>query len=389
MSTLLQAHNEWNTRPADQRFETLEALQTYVQTMRDNAATSQIRMSRLTAEPAAHGLELVGEHGQRASMTNWSFGQLANRIGAPAEYLRGLPLELAAENVNHGLRYNDNKALMLLDRIGGDGAALQCRAFTSDEYSRIWSAELVARLIPLQANGWQIPPARPSGMKAPGARQATAADCLANSQRNSAIAIKPGDWIAPAGLYASDRDLFAFMVNEENRIEDGSPGGLSRGFFAVNSEVGASSLRFTSFLYRAICGNHIVWGAKNVRELRIVHRGGADRQFGYKLQVELRKYADEAASADEARIETCKRCVLGAKRDDVLDLLFAKKILPLKSLERAYEYAIDEADRHAAGSPKTAWGMAQGLTRLSQDSEYADRRNEIDRAAGKILDLAF
>lgn len=384
---LFEANHQWQNRPADQRFESLDALYAYCQAMRDNAATSTINMNRLRAEPAGAELALVGETGQRASLTHWSFGQLANRIGAPADYLRGLPLDLAAENVNHGLAHRTSgKGVMLLDRQT-DG--MQCRAFTSDDYSRIWSAELVSRLLPLPEQGWQIPPARPARMDAPGARQATQADCLRSSQLNSSLAIKPGDWIAPAGLYASDRDLFAFMVNEERRIEDGSAGGLSRGFFCTNSEVGAASLRFTSFLYRAVCGNHIVWGAKNVRELRIVHRGSADRRFGYQLQCELRKYADQSASQDELRIEQTKKCVLGATKDEVLDLLFGKKILPMKSLERAYEYAIDEADRHAAGSPKTAWGMAQGLTRLSQDSPNADRRNEIDRAAGKILDLAF
>ena len=44
--------------------------------------------------------------------------------------------------------------------------------------------------------------------------------------------------IAPAGIYASDHDMFAFLVNEEYRIDDGSDGGLARGFFVQNSEVG-------------------------------------------------------------------------------------------------------------------------------------------------------
>ena len=77
--------------------------------------------------------------------------------------------------------------------------------------------------------------------------------------------------IAPAGLYASDHDCFAFMVNESVTVDDGSDGGLCRGFFVSNSEVGAASLKFTS-LYRSVCGNHIVWGAKQAQERHCPHR---------------------------------------------------------------------------------------------------------------------
>lgn len=86
---------------------------------------------------------------------------------------------------------------------------------------------------------------------------------------------------------------------------------------------------------------------------------------------------------------TAKRCLLGDTKEEVLDRLFGARVLPRKSLEAAYDYAIEEADTHSAGSPKTAWGFAQGLTRLSQDSPFADKRAEIDRAAGKVLEMAF
>lgn len=82
---LFEASQQWQTRPADQRFESLESLYAYCQAMRDNAAQSVVSMNRLRAEPAGAELALIGETGQRASLTHWSFGQLANRIGAPAE----------------------------------------------------------------------------------------------------------------------------------------------------------------------------------------------------------------------------------------------------------------------------------------------------------------
>jgi hypothetical protein len=148
-------------------------------------------------------------------------------------------------------------------------------------------------------------------------------------------------------------------------------------------------LKLTRFLYRHVCGNHIVWGAERVQEIRVIHRGAADERFAHQIAVELRKYANEAASEDEARIVAAKRCYLANSKDELLDLLFGRKVLPRKALEAAYESAEVEAAEHAAGSPLTAWGFANGITRMSQATAFADERNRLDRAAGKVLEMAF
>jgi hypothetical protein len=59
-------------------------------------------------------------------------------------------------------------------------------------------------------------------------------------------------------LYASDRDVFVFLVDDLNPIEagrlpDGSPDLFFRGFYAWNSEVGAKTLGIASFYLRAVC----------------------------------------------------------------------------------------------------------------------------------------
>ncbi len=84
-----------------------------------------------------------------------------------------------------------------------------------------------------------VPPARPAFPDQPGTRPATEDDVLAVKDF---LSINVGDPVAPAGLYASNHDMFAFLINEENRIDDGSDSGLSRGVFFENSEVGAKAL---------------------------------------------------------------------------------------------------------------------------------------------------
>jgi hypothetical protein len=56
-----------------------------------------------------------------------------------------------------------------------------------------------------------------------------------------------------------------------------------------------------------------------------------------------------------------------------------------KTLESAYYMA--ERHEDTDGNPHTPWGMAQGLTRVSQELEYADARTKVDRAAGKVLEV--
>ena len=183
--------------------------------------------------------------------------------------------------------------------------------------------------------------------------------------------------------------MFAFMVNKGRRIADGTAEGLSRGFFCWNSEVGAASFGIMTFLYRNVCGNHIVWGASGVNELRIRHVGNADdRAFG-ALQGELVRYADSAASEDEAKIEAAKRFQIAATKDDTLDAIFRLRIAGLSRDKIGQGYDLAEVHVDVDGSPRSAWGLAQGLTRLSQTLPYADARVVVDRAAGKVLQLAF
>ena len=77
-------------------------------------------------------------------------------------------------------------------------------------------------------------------------------------------------------LYASDRDVFLFLVDDTNPIEagrlpDGSPDLYFRGFYCWNSEVGSKTLGIASFYLRAVCMNRNLWGVENFEEITIRH----------------------------------------------------------------------------------------------------------------------
>jgi hypothetical protein len=353
---LFHANKQWSTRPADERFSSLSDLYNATKSYAATAEEKTAPVSDIRVENIDDDVQLVGKRGTPAKLTHWAFGQLSARVGAPASYLRELPATLAVQNLNHGLKHCEDQTTfkMLFHSNGG----LLCRAFTSEEYARIWNWEVAARLMVLEQRGWT--PAKPDIRKS------------------------AGDYPA---LYASDHDMFAFVRNNEARIkEPGNPEGLQRGVIVQNSEVGASSLWLLKFMYREMCGNHIIWGASNVMEIKVRHTGYA-RERWQRYDAEIRRYAESSAVDDEAKIARSRTVKLGNNKEEVLDKIFGMRALGLsrKTIDASYDAAIPDMD----GAPNTQWGLVQGITRFSQTIKFADQRTTIDRAAGKLMEVDF
>jgi len=369
MTTLTKASNQWASRPADERFPSIEAMHSFCAGERALCGAATLEDKSLHAE-AVDGAVLLNGKTSKAMLTNWAFGQLANRADAPAAYLRTLPATLAADCLNNGLKASTGTSRLLIQRAGLDAPSLTAqmisgvqavptiRAITSDRYDRIWNSDITARLVELKNNGtgWQEAPAAFDGSR---------------------------------GQYAGDRDCFSFFVDNDRRIFEKKAGGMSRGFFAWNSEVGSSVFGFMTFLYSYICGNHMVWNAENVSELRVRHVGdAASRAFG-QLKGKLISYANNSAATDELKIQRAMDYNLGTDKASVLDAIFSmsKLGLPQKTAERAYAIAEEHSEWY--GSPRSAWGYSNGLTEIARDLPNAGDRVAMERIASKIVELAF
>ena len=384
---LFKASNQWSTRPADERFWDLKEMSNACFAYKNSACESTVENSDLRVEARDGEVLLSGRSGVNARLSHWAFGQFSRSVNAPPSYLRTLPATLAAQNLNHGLADLDGKATQKL--MFHQNGNLVLRSVTSENYGRVWNADVIDRLMNYLPAGWQVPPARPCGKPGERTRKATEKDCLYSKKQG--LSINPGDLIAPAGLYASDHDMFMFLVNENHGVDDGTGHELNRGFFLWNSEVGDKSFGLMTFLYDAICGNHIVWGAKGVMELRIRHTKHAEGRAFQSLSMDLRRYSDSSASDMQAKIQAARKFEFGKTKEEavenLLTQLFKRKVgIPQKTLELAYDRA-EASPRY--GAPTTAWGFANGLTELSQELTHTDARVNMDRAAGKVLEIAF
>jgi hypothetical protein len=158
---------------------------------------------------------------------------------------------------------------------------------------------------------------------------------------------------------------------------------VARGFMIWNSEVGDASIGGCAFLYDNICGNFIVWGAKQVREFRFRHVGENRRRAFGEWEAQVRRFADSSTTDDAERIAKLQTTRIAATKDELLDGLFRQLGVTKDTVATAYQIA-ERTPRY--GDPLSAWGMINGLTEASQLEAHTADRVAIDRAAAKIAD---
>ena len=362
---LFHASNQWATRPADERFNSLREMYEATKHYADIAAQSVVNWTDLRVESRGPDLHIIGKADVPAKLTHYAFGQLAGRVRAPAGYLRDLPGVLAAQNLNWGLSQKTDAGTdaQLLVHRNGD---LLLRAATSTRYNRIWNYEIVDRLMGMCDRHGMTPAHQTftwGGGEAP----------------------DPEEDDLDRALYASDHDMFAFVMTPDRVVVDPVGQPLRRGLIVQNSEVGDKSLAFMGFYFRDVCANHIIWGAERVAEVRFSHVGDVDEKMNDAL-LQVTQWIDGAASVEEADLQRFTTRIAESK-EEVVDKLFGMRAvrLPKKTIEAGYDAVKPEED----GDPRSVWGMVQGLTRVSQQEEYAEDRVEADRAAGKILEIEF
>jgi RNAse (barnase) inhibitor barstar len=375
MTTIMTASRQWSSRPDDQRFTSLPELHTAVSRSRKLSQGKVISSRQLRFQPIPgderYGLQVVGQNGVPALPTHWSFGQIASLAKAPAGYLRTLPAPIAADNLNYGLQFarDIEDVGLLLTKVpaieGGLPAGpgldygVEIRAATGPNYGRVWNSDIVRALMDRFGDGVT------GDFKVPGEFGRDVPITKANTT-----------------IYGSDRDMFVFLADEKNRLQvrdrrDGKAGGLARGFFVWNSEVGSNTFGAAFFLFDYVCQNRIVWGAQQYKEIRIRHTASAPDRWLDEVQPVLIEYANSAAKPIEDTIRAAQ-----ARKIDDLDKFLANRFTAAQasSFKRAHEAE--------EGRPmETLWDVVTGITAKAKDIKWQDQRVELEAKAGKILDL--
>jgi hypothetical protein len=370
-NTLMQASHEWSSRPEDQRFTSLIDLADHCERARTFSTAKVVSTRSIEARPVegdSRALMIVGPNGSALAPTNWAFGQLAARAGAPSGYLRDLPAPLAADCINYGLTRKDAEDTgVLLRKDPGTGIAT-LNAVTGPNYGRVWNATIARSLVERFGDG-----VTPGGFKVPGEFGHDVEITKSNTT-----------------LYASDRDMFVFLADESNRIEipdrrDGKTGAMARGFFVWNSETGAQTFGISTFLFDYVCCNRIVWGAQDVKEIRIRHTASAPDRWIEEVTPALERYAESSTRSITDAIEAARahRLTSGVEQSDrekaVQDFL-------TKRFTRSQAKAIQAAHMADENRPiETLWDAVVGATAYARGIGFQDERIDLERKAGQLM----
>jgi hypothetical protein len=371
-SSVGRVSSEWFSRPDDERFLSLNELASSVRGRSERSRTRVVETALIHVEanrndPERLALILPGADAP-VQPTHWSFGQLASQVGAPAAYLRQLPAPLAAINLQYGLISNRAEQIKTLET---DNGRLELRAVTGPDYGRIYDHELVEAVQKIAGNGtgdtrWKVPGVLDwsSGVYNP----------MVDISKDTTT------------LYASDRDVFLFLVDDLNPIEagrlpDGSPDLYFRGFYCWNSEVGAKTLGMASFYLRAVCQNRNLWGVEDFEEISIRHSKYAANRFAHEAAPALLNFANSSPQPFINGIKTARTRIVARTDEERGDFLRHRGFSKAET-GKIIETVLAEEGR----PPESIFDFVQGITALARGKAHQDARLDMEGKAKKLLD---
>ena len=366
--------SEWFSRPDDERYLSLSELYASVKGRAEHSRTRTVESAAIRVEAHRDDPEnlalILPEADAPVAPTHWSFGQLASLVSAPAAYLRQLPAPLAGINLQYGLTSHRAEQIKTLETEDG---RTELRAVTGPDYGRIYDHELVAAVQKIAGNGtgdtrWKVPGTLDwsSGVYNP----------MVDITKDTTT------------LYASDRDVFLFLVDDMNPIEagklpDGSPDLYFRGFYCWNSEVGAKTLGIASFYLRAVCQNRNLWGVEDFQEISIRHSKYAANRFAHEAAPALTRFADSSPRPFVEGIRAARERIVARNDDDRTDFL-RKRGFSKAETARIVETVLAEEGR----PPESVFDFVQGISAVARSKPQQDARLELEGKAKKLLERA-
>ena len=363
--------SEWFSRPDDEKYLSLSDLYASVKGRAERSKTRTVESAAIRVEAHRDDPEklalVLPEAEAPVAPTHWSFGQLASLVSAPAAYLRQLPAPLAGINLQYGLANHRAEQVKTLETEDG---RTELRAVTGPDYGRIYDHELVAAVQRIAGDGvgdtrWKVPGVLDwsTGVYNP----------MVDVTKDTTT------------LYASDRDVFLFLVDDMNPIEagtlpDGSPDLFFRGFYCWNSEVGAKTLGIASFYLRAVCQNRNLWGVEDFQEISIRHSKYAANRFAHEAAPALASFADSSPRPFIEGICAAREKIVARSDEDRTDFL-RKRGFTKAETAKIVETVLAEEGR----PPESVFDFVQGITAVARSKPQQDARLRMETRARKLL----
>ncbi len=363
--------HQWQTRPNEERFETLETLRDHCAERASRSRSLPTNTRRIVPQVQGEGedqrlvLELAGEG--IVEPTHWSFGQLCTAAKTPANYLRqpGVAAGWAVQAVDYGLRFlakREDQLAYVEGNGNGDGVR-QLRAMTSTSYARIYDHAVVEMV---------------QNVADPDVWKPKAHDYSGDEGTKKA-----------STLYASDRDLTIWLVDSAtDPVEMVDPRtnrhhALSRGFVVRGSEVGSKAFDISTFWWNDTCSNRLLWQGFDLKTMRIVHIHNAIDRFQNEGAAMLEEFVTADPAEAIGKMQRALEIEVGRDRESVTDWLRKNGNFTARTANQAYTAAENEE-----GECTTLWHVVQGGTAIARQIPHQDDRMDVERRFGRLLQLA-
>ena len=287
---------------------------------------------------------------------DYAHGQIADRVGIPKKYYDRMKSEapaLLARNVNHWFQTAPEKRMIRTL----DGRA---RAFLSERYRPLDHFDLAESVLPkILETSCQV-----------------------------------------VSCEITELKMYIKAVTEKITLEVKRGDVVQAGVVISNSEVGAGSVKVEPLIYRLSCENGMIALDFSVRKHHVGRRSRGDDE----LEGAREFFRDETRIADDrAFFLKVRDTVDAALTEATFGKIVAKlreatelriEADPVKVLERVQEkFSLNDNERGSvlnhliSGGELSAYGLANAITRASQDLDDYDRATEFEKLGGEIITL--
>jgi hypothetical protein len=202
-----------------------------------------------------------------------------------------------------------------------------------------------------------------------------------------------------ASCEITESRLYLKMIapNLVMEVKKGDP--VRSGFVVSNSEIGLGGLDVAPFVDRLFCTNGMILTEFGQKKRHVGRGAGENEEEAYELFEDATLRADDKAFFLKVR-DTVRATITEGKFKLIVEKMresFHMKIEgdPLDAVEvLADKYTFNETEKSGflkhliAGGDLSAYGVAQAVTRTSQDVPDYDRATELERVGGTVISLS-
>ena len=366
---LSDASRQLMSRPPDEHFSSLNDLRTAARKDMENSYTIELNIKLANIKANLGGTNFIlsaPDIPVGYSFNNYTFTKLCQYAGTRKDFVADrLSPDTAAKALTEALsRGNDEVVSLLIGTTTTSNLTTTpetIRAITTPSYCRVWDSEMLTEVHEwIAPNGFE--PARPT--------------INTNAQRNNIMGNNK-----PA-LFRGDRDSFIFfMTDKTDEGHGGRP--VRRGILCGNSEVGKRSLWTKRFIFDDMCANFLIWGATNIEETRIRHRGNDNASLIRRFRDELRRVVPEVVE-EELNILREANKVIFAATPELAQARLTKSFGLSKELSRRVLEAASLAENEGLNPYTYAW-VGNGVTSLAKNFSNADMIVKLAEIGGNIF----